>query len=176
MTIADIKQNLTIRQVLEHYQIQTKNNSCCCPFHEDKKPSMQIFPDTHTVRCYSGNCQQSNKVIDVIDFIMYKENLTKHEALLKASQLTDLSHKIQRSKEYQEIPLDRLEELFYKMKSNLRQSKTAREYTEKRALDYQKLEIGYNGRTYKGLVNCIVFPLKDARGKIVSLYGRTIKQ
>ncbi|TWP25409.1 toprim domain-containing protein, partial [Apibacter muscae] len=25
-------------------------------------------------------------------------------------------------------------------------------------------------------VNCIVFPLKDARGKIVSLYGRTIKQ
>ncbi|TWP31534.1 toprim domain-containing protein [Apibacter muscae] len=175
MTIQEIKQNLTIRQVLEHYQIQVKNNSCCCPFHDDKTPSMQIFPDTHTVRCYSGNCQQSNKVIDVIDFIMYKENLTKHEALLKASQLTDLSHKIQRSKEYQEIPLDRLEELFYKMKSNLRQSKTARTYTQQRALDYQKLEIGYNGRTYKGLVNCIVFPLKDPNHKIVSLYGRSIK-
>ncbi|TWP31325.1 toprim domain-containing protein [Apibacter muscae] len=61
------------------------------------------------------------------------------------------------------------------MKSNLKQSKTAREYTEKRALDYQKLEIGYNGRTYKGLVNCIVFPLKDPNHKIVSLYGRSIK-
>ncbi|TWP30773.1 hypothetical protein ETU09_00200, partial [Apibacter muscae] len=62
MTIADIKKNLTIGQVLEHYQIQVKNNSCCCPFHDDKTPSMQIFPDTHTVRCYSGNCSQSNKV------------------------------------------------------------------------------------------------------------------
>ncbi|NQY09442.1 MAG: toprim domain-containing protein, partial [Flavobacteriales bacterium] len=38
-----------------------------------------------------------------------------------------------------------------------------------------KIEQGYNnGSTYKQLKNCIIYPLKDAQGKIVSLYGRSI--
>ena len=187
MTIEEIKQNLSIQQVLEHYQIPRKKNSCCCPFHEDKTPSMQIFSDSNSVRCYSGNCEYSNKVIDVIDFIMYKENLSKHEALKKASSLVGIISKIEgisqkeskslttRTKEYQAIPMDRLEEVFYKMKSNLKQSKQAREYSEQRVLEIEKVDIGYNGRTYKGLINCLVFPLKDQQGKIVSFYGRSIK-
>ena len=187
MTIEEIKQNLTIQQVLEHYQIPRKKNSCCCPFHEDKTPSMQIFPDSNSVRCYSGNCEYSNKVIDVIDFIMYKENLSKHEALKKASSLVGIISKIEgisqkeskslttRTKEYQALPMYRLEEVFYKMKSNLKQSKQAREYADQRVLEIEKVDIGYNGRTYKGLINCLVFPLKDKQGKIVSFYGRSIK-
>ena len=187
MTIEEIKQNLSIQQVLEHYQIPRKKNSCCCPFHEDKTPSMQIFPDSNSVRCYSGNCEHSNKVIDVIDFIMYKENLSKHEALKKASSLVGIISKIEgisqkeskslttRTKEYQALPMYRLEEVFYKMKSNLKQSKQAREYADQRVLEIEKVDIGYNGRTYKGLINCLVFPLKDKQGKIVSFYGRSIK-
>ncbi|PQL93791.1 CHC2 zinc finger domain-containing protein [Apibacter adventoris] len=84
MTITEIKQHLSIKEVLEHYQIRPKNGMINSPFHEDRTPSMQVFEDSDTVRCYSGNCPQSNKVIDVIDFIMYKEDLSKHESLLKA--------------------------------------------------------------------------------------------
>ncbi|TWP31708.1 toprim domain-containing protein [Apibacter muscae] len=174
MSIPEIKQKLSIQEVLEHYQIPVKNQMCRCPFHEDQTPSMQIFNDSNTVRCYSGNCPQSNQVIDVIDFIMYKEQISKAQAIAKASQWIGLATKSS-YKEYQELPMDRLEEIFYKMKQNLRQSKKANEYTLSRNLTPEQLEIGYNGRTYKGIVNCIVFPLKDHHNKIVSFYGRSIK-
>lgn len=72
---------------------------------------------------------QGNKVIDVIDFVMYKENLSKHEALLKAATLAGagaeaggISRKAIRSKEYQELPMDKLETVFTKMQNNLKQS------------------------------------------------------
>jgi DNA primase len=178
MTIEEIKQKLTILQVLEHYRIQVKSHMCNCPFHEDNTPSMQVFEDSNTVRCYSGNCDKSNQVIDVIDFIMYKEELSKHQAITKTKDLIGfISSKPSRvrSREYQSLPMDRLEEVFTKMKSNLRQSNHAREYAQERSLDYENLEIGYNGRTYKGLVNCIVFPLRNKNHQIVSLYGRSIK-
>lgn len=183
MTIAEIKQHLSIKEVLAHYQLAVRSKMLRCPFHEDKTPSMQVFEDSDTVRCYSGNCPQSNKVIDVIDFIMYKENLSKHEALLKAKEMTNLeirsknnqqsSTDNQKYQEYQELPMEKLEEVFYKMKQNHRES--SKKYLEVRNLDLEKLEIGYNGRTYKGLVNCLVFPLKDKNKKVVSLYGRSIK-
>ncbi|TWP31595.1 hypothetical protein ETU08_00530, partial [Apibacter muscae] len=114
MSIPEIKQKLSIQEVLENYQIPEKNQMCRCPFHEDQTPSMQIFNDSNTVRCYSGNCPQSNKVIDVIDFIMYYEKLTKAQAIAKASQWIGLATKSS-YKEYQELPMDRLEEIFYKM-------------------------------------------------------------
>jgi DNA primase len=174
MTIGEIKEKLKIREVLAYYQIPIQNGMVSCPFHEDQTPSMQVFEDSNSVRCYSGNCPQSNKMIDGIDFIMYKENITKHQAIEKSKELAGVTY-TQRSREYQTIPMDRLEEVFYKMKSNLKQSKQAREYAEKRVLDVEKLEIGYNGRTYKGLMNCLVFPLKDKNHKIIILYGRSIK-
>ena len=59
----------------------------CCPFHPDKNPSMQVYPETNTVHCFSGNCQHTGKAIDQIDFIMHKEQLTKHEAITKAKKL-----------------------------------------------------------------------------------------
>lgn len=126
MTIAEIKQHLSIKEVLAHYQLAVRSKMLRCPFHEDKTPSMQVFEDSDTVRCYSGNCPQSNKVIDVIDFIMYKENLSKHEALLKAKEMTNLeirsknnqqsSTDNQKYREYQELPMEKLEEVFYKIR------------------------------------------------------------
>ena len=43
MTIEEIKENLSIHQVLEYYQIRPKNGMISCPFHEDKTPSMQVY-------------------------------------------------------------------------------------------------------------------------------------
>jgi len=85
MQIPQIKEQLSIEQVLSHYNLQpNQSNMLCCPFHEDKTPSMQVYPETNTVFCFSGNCNLNGKSIDQIDFILHKENCDKHQAILKS--------------------------------------------------------------------------------------------
>jgi len=41
MTIEEIKNQLTLSQVLTHYNLTPdKNNRLCCPWHKDKTPSL----------------------------------------------------------------------------------------------------------------------------------------
>ena len=68
MTIQEIKAQLTIGQVLDNYGIKVnKNKMVNCPFHDDKSPSMQIYPETNTVHCFSGNCEHTGKVYQSVD-------------------------------------------------------------------------------------------------------------
>jgi DNA primase len=49
MEISEIKAELTIGQVLDHYNLKVdKNNMLTCPFYNDKTPSLQIYPQTNT--------------------------------------------------------------------------------------------------------------------------------
>jgi DNA primase len=65
MEIKEIKSRLSILDVLSHYGLKPdKNKMLCCPFHEDKTPSMQVYPETNTVFCFSGNCKLHSKAID----------------------------------------------------------------------------------------------------------------
>ena len=165
MEIKEIKSRLSIQEVLSHYGLKAdKNKMLCCPFHEDKTPSMQVYPETNTVFCFSINCKLQGKAIDQIDFILHKEGCTKHEAILKAESLLGTTP----SKE-------NLNDIFKKFAGSLHQSKKGKEYLESRNLYDLKIEVGYNdGTKYKSLKNCIVFPLKDRSGNITSLYGRSI--
>ena len=165
MEIKEIKSRLSILEVLNHYGLKPdRNKMLCCPFHEDKTPSMQVYPETNTVFCFSGNCKLHSKAIDQIDFILHKENCTKHEAILKAESLLNVTP----SK-------PNLNDIFKKFASSLHQSRKGKEYLESRNLYDLKIEAGYNdGIKYKSLKNCIVFPLKDRSGNITSLYGRSI--
>ena len=86
MELATIKQQLTISQVLSYYGLTPdKNNRLVCPFHADKTPSLQIYPQTNTYCCFSSNCKAGSG--DQIQFIELKENCNKHEALTKAASL-----------------------------------------------------------------------------------------
>ena len=88
MQIQDIKQNLTLSNILNYYHLKPdKNLRLNCPFHNDKTPSLQVYYKTHTCYCFSSNCKTHGKSLDVIDFIMFKENITKHQALLKAQEI-----------------------------------------------------------------------------------------
>ncbi|WP_299466270.1 CHC2 zinc finger domain-containing protein [uncultured Microscilla sp.] len=88
MTIPEIKQNLSITTVLAYYGLSVNgNNRMCCPFHNDTKPSMEVYPKSDTVFCFSSNCEAHGKPIDVIDFVMHQEKLSKHEAILKCKSL-----------------------------------------------------------------------------------------
>ena len=88
MEISEIKSRLTLSAVLQYYGLTPdRNNRLHCPFHDDKTPSLQLYPQTHTAYCFSSNCKTHGKSLDVIDFIMHKENCSKHQALEKAAEL-----------------------------------------------------------------------------------------
>ncbi len=81
MEIHEIKSSLTIQTVLTHYGLQPdRHHMLRCPFHQDDKPSMKIYTETNTFNCFG--CGANG---DVIEFIQKKENLNKHQALIKAT-------------------------------------------------------------------------------------------
>jgi DNA primase len=83
MEIPEIKQKLSIHTVLQHYHLEPdKHGHICCPFHDDKTPSMQIYPNTNTFHCFG-----CGKTGDTIEFIQQKQGISKHEAILKAQEL-----------------------------------------------------------------------------------------
>ncbi|MEA2042360.1 MAG: CHC2 zinc finger domain-containing protein [Bacteroidota bacterium] len=58
MQISEIKQQLLIKTVLNHYEIHPdKHNMSNCPLHADKTSSMKIYPETNTCTCFLSNCE-----------------------------------------------------------------------------------------------------------------------
>jgi len=166
MTIQEIKTKLSIEEILLNYGLKAnKNKMLNCPFHKDKTPSMQIYPETNTAYCFSSNCKLHGKSIEQIDFILYKENITKKASIEKAKQIIGISP----TQKEQSL---NLEKIFKTLQKNLYRSPKAQAYLKERNLT--DLEIGYNHNTIKELKDCLVFPLKNKENKIVSLYGRTI--
>jgi DNA primase len=151
MEIHEIKSRLTLANVLHHYGLKPdKSLRLNCPFHEDKTPSMQVYYKTHTAYCFSGNCKTHGKSLDVIDFVMYKENTDKHHALLKCIELLGGSAA---SKSTPVKPIaDRemiLQNMFTYFKNAVHNSKPAQEYLQSRGLDPVVLAsggspVGYN--------------------------------
>ena len=154
MEISDIKQALRLSEVLSHYGLSPDTNQrLCCPFHTDKTPSMQVYEKTDTVYCFSANCKTHGKSLDVIDFIMHKEQTSKHEAIVKATKLLGETKSPEMPGINVEVPKPSKENLtriavltkmFGYFKNAVYNSKPARDYIQSRGLDYNKLEIGYN--------------------------------
>ncbi len=156
MEITDIKTKLTLATVLSYYNLKPdKNLKLCCPFHNDKTPSMQVYYKTQTAYCFSSNCKTHGKSIDVIDFVLYKENVNKHEALLKAQEILNSplnppkGEVTEANKESNVIQLSMPREQFLKnmftyFKNAVSNSKPARDYLQSRNLNPIKIEVGYN--------------------------------
>lgn len=67
MTVEEIKQTISMRDVLEKYGVKVnRNGMCCCPIHGERHPSMKVFSDGY--KCFACN---SNG--DVIKFIQEME-------------------------------------------------------------------------------------------------------
>jgi len=143
MEISEIKQQLTLARVLQHYGLKPdKHLRLHCPFHEDKTPSLQVYYKTHTAYCFSSNCKTHGQSLDVIDFVMHKENCTKHEALETCKQLIGGTAGKPTGEQLTRTAV--LTRMFTYFKNAVHSSKPAQEYIRGRALDVSKLEIGYN--------------------------------
>ena len=148
MEIKEIKQQLSITTVLNHYGHRPdKNHRMRCPFHPDKTPSMQVYEKTNTVYCFSSNCKTHGKSIDAIDFIMLSEGITKHEAIKKAesfinTQTPETRTPLPTAKSQE--PKAILTKLFKSFQNGLSRAEKPKAYLQSRNLDYTKLEAGYN--------------------------------
>lgn len=171
MEIPEIKQRLTLAMVLQHYGLKPdKHMRLNCPFHEDKTPSLQVYYKTHTAFCFSANCPTGGKSMDVIDFIMYRENISKHDAIIKAAELINGKRDTARgtnnlspliinqppiTNNHSPLTINQstltnadrsafLHRMFTYFKNAVYNSPPAKEYLKQRCLDPELLEIGYN--------------------------------
>ena len=73
---SDVKEHLTARQAAEFYGLKVKRNGiACCPFHDDKHPSMKIDKNYHCFACGVGG--------DAIDYVSRMFGLSQYDAALK---------------------------------------------------------------------------------------------
>ncbi|MEJ0101414.1 MAG: CHC2 zinc finger domain-containing protein [Bacteroidota bacterium] len=168
MEISLIKQQLTISQVLQHYGLKPdKNNRLLCPFHNDKNPSLQIYPVTNTYCCFSSNCNAGTG--DAIQFIQLKESCNKHEALVKAASLLNpglagTGGSIAAPQQpgtaaklfIEAAPLEKiavLTKLFKYFAKALPLTKKAVDYLQSRGIDYKQHETGYNSGDWHHKLN-----------------------
>jgi len=155
MEIQEIKQRLSINAVLKHYGLQCdRNHRLRCPFHDDKTPSMQVYPKTDTWTCFSSNCTAGSG--DQVDFIMKKEGVSKHEAILKAKDLAGYSDPVgslmgqmNPSATIPALSMEQRSKLLTESFSHFTRSlgtrnRSGMDYLESRLLDYRKLSVGYD--------------------------------
>jgi len=201
MEIREIKQRLKIETVLGRYNLTPdRNNRLKCPFHDDKTPSLQVYPETNTWTCFSSNCKAGSG--DQIDFIMKYEKITKHQAILKSKEFLGIhSSTIQSPETLSRIAV--LTKIFSSFRNGMLRSQSGRQYAESRGLDPDLLEMGYNSGQYHhngkvsnpllksfikyGLLkpgvkgghqvfgkNCICFALRNQEKQVTGLYFRSI--
>lgn len=145
MEIAAIKQQLTLSDLIKHYGLKAdKQNRLRCPFHDDKTPSLQLYYKTQTAFCFSTNCTTHGKAIDVIDFVMYYEKCSKHEAIKKAAAIIGGDRARAEAPKPTNERVMFLERMFTYFKNAIHNSKPAQEYLQSRCIDFKKTEVGYN--------------------------------
>ena len=161
MELKDIKQQLSINHVLQHYNLKPdKNNRLLCPFHPDKTPSLQIYPATNTYCCFSSNCNAGTG--DTIQLIELYEKCNKHEALLKAaSMINGNAVTVVTQPPAGKLFIDAevmakeavLTKLFKYFAKALPLTKKAVDYLQSRSLDYKLHEAGYNSGDWHHKLN-----------------------
>jgi DNA primase len=151
MEIREIKERLSIETVLNHYGLHPdRHHLLKCPFHDDKDPSLKIYPETNTFNCFG--CGAAG---DVIEFIERYDKRGKHEAIIKAKSMIDPSAGIiQRAMIQKGEPendkelLPRLAvmgKLMQESRGSFKRTTAARDYLLSRSLDPDKTQAGYLG-------------------------------
>jgi DNA primase len=174
MEIHQIKSQLSLSQILQHYNLKpNKNNMLLCPFHEDTKPSLQINLETNFYKCHA-----CGKKGDQIQWVQDYGNLTKHEAILKCVGMIGKTNVVSVSKPKSKTtaiePTDFLEKMFQSFRKGIFNSPPAKEYCKHRNLNVETLQIGFNGgqfhhgiRRDETLINnCLAVGLLLDRGLI----------
>ena len=76
MTVEEIKETVTMCDVLEKYGVKVnRNGMCCCPIHKERHPSMKVFKDGY--KCFACNSGG-----DIFRFVQEMEGCDFKQAFL----------------------------------------------------------------------------------------------
>ena len=130
-----VKQSITVREAAQMYGIEVnRNGMACCPFHDDKNPSMKLNEEYF----YCFGCGATG---DVIDFTARLYNLSPKEAAEKLAQDFGLAY------DSQAPPRRR----YVRQKSEAQKFKEDRDHTFRVLADYfhllRKWETDYTPKT-----------------------------
>ncbi|MFQ3573611.1 MAG: CHC2 zinc finger domain-containing protein, partial [Thermodesulfovibrionales bacterium] len=109
----EIKDRLDIVDFISEYVPLKKagsNYKGLCPFHQEKTPSFMVNPSKKIFHCFG--CHKGG---DIFNFLMYYENITFQEAVIKLGQIAGVKTKNHR------VAVKGRDELFkiYDLTSNL---------------------------------------------------------
>lgn len=123
----------SIFKIVEHYDIDIKGDKICCPFHNEKTPSLQLYEDTESWYCF-GSCGEGG---DAIDFVKKMEDLDFTEALSRVCEILNISkEEWVESKESGEV------------KTPIREDNEAMKEGEARAF---AVKTGFKAKGYRGI-------------------------
>ncbi len=130
-----------------------------CPFHDDRKPSLQINPDRQIWKCYV--CDVGG---DIFSFVMQKEGVTFPEALRLLADRAGIV--IEERKGFRKEDIDSKRDLYHGIQWAVSQyhqcflhapeAAAARHYIEDRGIDRRSIErfqIGYAPESWSWLVD-----------------------
>jgi len=156
--IAQLKAHADIAMVVQRFvPLRQRGKSWLgtCPFHDDRKPSMYVTPSMGIYKCFA--CGAGG---DVIKFVMDHEKIDFNAAVEMVAEETGFALPSQepgRQGEMEDravvLALNELARDFFK--SQLRSSKTAMSYLEKRGVSPETAElfgIGYAPDAWEGLI------------------------
>lgn len=169
MDIQAIKGNTNILQIGEELGIKIDKNTkrACCPFHEDKTPSLQFSESKQIATCFSSKC--SAGTMDVIELVKRKNNWKLPQTLdfLKGktaeAPLEPTKPKI--SEEERILLLTRLFETFER---GFIGSTPAKDYATSRKINHKLLQIGYNSGNFHHSVS--VNLTQEKRAELLQKY------
>jgi DNA primase catalytic core len=173
MDIQAIKGNTNIFQIAEELGITIDKNTkrACCPFHDDKTPSLQFSEEKQIATCFSSNCTAGT--MDVIELVKRKNNWDLPQTL------TFLNEKLGNQSNSEAILISKnlisdeerillLTQLFEMFERGFLASKPAKDYAVSRKLNHKLLQIGYNSGTFHHTVN--VNMTKDKQTELIGKY------
>lgn len=115
---------LTMRDILNKYQIKMKGYMCSCPLHKDNSPSMKIYDKTF----YCFSC---NRYGDIIEFVEQYFNLNFLEAMQKINIDFNLGINFKKrisKRRLQEIELEKQRRILKKNIINKQIGKSCKRY------------------------------------------------
>ncbi|MFN3396003.1 MAG: DNA primase [Thermodesulfovibrionales bacterium] len=156
--LEEIKSRLDIVDFISDYVDLKKagqNYKGLCPFHAEKTPSFIVSPDKQIYHCFG--CGEGG---NIFSFIMRHDNITFPEAVKMLARRAGVNIRVMKEKtseeglRYKLIELNR--ESLKIFQENLKKSREATAYLEKRGIDTEAIKtfsIGYSVKSWSYLYN-----------------------